>query len=429
MKSWAKRVVSAVLSLLAKAALVRFRPKVAAITGSVGKTSTKDAIFTVLSQFYHTRKSEKSYNSEIGIPLTILGMPNAWSNPVLWVKNFLGALTLLFFKSEYPDWLVLEVGADRPGDVASLSWLKPHVAVVTRLPEVPAHVEFFSSRDALVLEKSGLVRAARPDGAIVLNADDPDVLAMGRSYSGRIITFGLGSRADIRGLAAEFVYDQAGRPAGMRYKIKSGEEVAVVHLPGALGEHHLYPVLAAMAVGESLKLNFGQMVEVLGRHVSPPGRMRIIPGLKGATVIDDSYNSSPAAAKEALTTLKNLKAGGRKVAVLGDMLELGRFAAAEHEKLGRYAAACADLLVAVGLRARSIAEGALEAGLVKDKIFQFDEALEAGQFVQNLISGGDVVLVKGSQGIRLEKVVEEVMAEPERRAELLVRQEPEWTKR
>ena len=153
--------------------VAKYKPRIVAVTGSVGKTSTKDAIYAVLASRYHVRRSDKSFNSEIGLPLTILGVPNGWSNPLRWLGNLIDGVSLIFFRASYPEWLVLEVGADRPNDIRSVAqWLPVEVAVVTRLPEVPVHVEFFDSPEEVVEEKASLISALRPGGTLVLFDDD-----------------------------------------------------------------------------------------------------------------------------------------------------------------------------------------------------------------------------------------------------------------
>ena len=152
MKTFFKKAVVFIITLEARAVLRKYKPKIVAVTGSVGKTSAKDAIYEVLSEGARVRKSEKSFNSEIGLPLTILGIPNAWSNPFRWLQNIIDGLFVLLFTVQYPQWLVLEVGADRPGDIRSLAkWLRVDIAVITRLPEVPVHVEFYAAE--AVVEK------------------------------------------------------------------------------------------------------------------------------------------------------------------------------------------------------------------------------------------------------------------------------------
>src|SRR3989344_2082713 len=167
MRSVFKQLVVTLLRLEARAVLKKYKPKIVAVTGSVGKTSAKDAIYSVLAEGSHVRKSEKSFNSEIGLPLTILGAPNAWSNPLKWIENLFDGLFLIIFPAKYPEWLVLEVGADRPGDIKSLAtWLPVDVAVITRLPEVPVHVEYFDSPEEVVEEKAALIHALKSGGTL-----------------------------------------------------------------------------------------------------------------------------------------------------------------------------------------------------------------------------------------------------------------------
>src|SRR6185437_9248398 len=166
MKDFFKKIIITLLTLEAQAVIKRYKPRIVAVTGSVGKTSAKDAIYEVLvaTSGARVRKSQKSFNSELGLPLTILGRPNAWNNPLGWLQNLFDGLLLIIRHSPYPEWLVLEVGADRPGDIKSVAtWLPVEVAVITRLPEVPVHVEFFSSPEEVVEEKAALIDALTPN--------------------------------------------------------------------------------------------------------------------------------------------------------------------------------------------------------------------------------------------------------------------------
>lgn len=418
------------LTLEARLVLRTYKPRVIAVTGSVGKTSIKDAIYAVLKNHAYVRKSEKSLNSEIGIPLTILGRPNAWNNPFLWIENLLEGLLLFFTRVEYPEWLVLEIGADRPGDIKSIAkWLPVDIAVITRLPEIPVHVEFFDSPEAVVAEKAALIEAILPGGALVLYADDERALTLKtRTRGTRVITFGFSKDADIRGEEVMIVEEKS-RPIGMRARIVGPGGEASVSIVGAVGAHALLPLLAAAATAEALNLNLADTTTALAHYEPPPGRMRLVRGIKDTVIIDDSYNSSPAAATAALDTLSLISVPGRKIAVLGDMLELGRHSVTEHKKLGSHAVRVADMLLTVGFRARDSATAALDNGMEDKNILQFEDARVAGKELQNLLQPGDCVLVKGSQSMRMERVVEEIMAEPERASELLVRQDREWKKR
>ncbi|MSR70844.1 hypothetical protein EXS62_02285 [Candidatus Kaiserbacteria bacterium] len=443
MRTLFKKLVVGIITLEARAVLRKYRPKVVAITGSVGKTSAKDAIYEVLAAGARARKSEKSFNSEVGLPLTILGVPNAWSNPFRWLQNVVDGLFLLAFTAPYPEWLVLEVGADRPGDIRSLaSWLPVDIAVITRLPEVPVHVEFFDSPEAVIEEKASLLDAVKPGGVIVLFADDPRTLALQHRLpapDARIITFGFSPNAEVRGEHIQLVKEEGKEswPIGMRADILADGVSVPMEVLGAIGPHAFLPALAAAAVGVALGKPLGESAGALGRYDPPPGRMRLIRGLKDTLIIDDTYNASPAATEAALETLDMVSHPSddlgitpkRRIAVLGDMLELGRHSAVEHRKVGAHAARTTDLLITIGFRARDIAQGALDAGMPDKNILQFEDAGKAGEELQNLLQAGDCILVKGSQSIRTERVVEEVMAEPNRAGDLLVRQDAEWKKR
>lgn len=433
MKAFFKPLVTWILTLEARLVLRRHRPRIVAVTGTVGKTTTKDALYCLLSGFFFVRKSEKSFNSEIGVPLSILGLSNAWGNPVGWLRNlFRGAIVALFLR-RYPERLVLEVGADRVGDIRSIgSWLAPDVVVVTRLAEVPVHVEFFPSVEALIEEKAALVDSLRDGGLLVLNADDADVLAFrDRAPRSNGVTFGTGKGSAVVGSHYETVYEAEDRrfPTGVTFRVDVQGNSVPVRISDALGRQLMYCVLAAFAVAVGEGLNLVRAAEILRTFEPPPGRMRLISGKGDVLIIDDTYNSSPVALSEALTTLSELRTDGRKVAILGDMLELGKYAAEEHEKAGKTAAQSCDILVTVGLRAREIAAGARASGMAATEVHEYRESVQAGRELSSMLKAGDIVLVKGSARMRMEDVVKELMAEPERAGELLVRQEEEWTRK
>jgi len=446
MKDFFRKIIIVLLTLEAKAVVRRYKPRIVAVTGSVGKTSAKDAIYEVLAHTgggVRVRKSQKSFNSELGLPLTILGRPNAWNNPLGWIQNLLDGLFLIMFHSPYPEWLVLEVGADRPGDIQSVAkWLPVEVAVITRLPEVPVHVEFFNSPEEVVEEKAALIDALVPDGTLVLyadpsrqggaEADDSRANDMRRRAVGKhVVTFGFTDEVDVRAQNFKVIYEegQEHMPVGIEAHIALGGVSVPAQVLGTAGAHTLLPALAAVAVGRALGKDLAECVQALGSYVPPPGRMHLLRGIKGSAIIDDTYNSSPAAVEAALDTMVLIAPHGRKIAVLGDMLELGRHSVEEHRKIGTYAAGTADLLVTIGFRARDIAQGALDAGLDEKNILQYEDATKAGEELAGMVGQGDCVLVKGSQSMRMERTVEELMANPESAHELLVRQDVEWIKR
>ncbi len=169
MKTIFKKIITYILQIESRLIIFKYKPKIIAIIGSVGKTSTKDAVYRVISDISYVRKSEKSYNSEIGLPLTILGIPNGWNNPLIWFKNILKGLWLFLAPHKYPKWLVLEVGVGKPGDMRhTASWLKTDVVIITAIGETPAHIEFFNSRKHLIEEKSKLIKTFVKSGDLIL---------------------------------------------------------------------------------------------------------------------------------------------------------------------------------------------------------------------------------------------------------------------
>lgn len=417
MKNFLKKIITSILIWESKLILKKYKPSIVAVTGSVGKTSTKDAIYTVLSPHGYVRKSDKSFNSEIGVPLTILGCQNGWRDPSIWIKNIFEGLELIFFKSEYPSMLILEVGADHPGDIESLSkWLKTDVVVMTKIGEVPVHVEFFPSVEALVKEKSYLIKSLKKDGTLVLLADDPRVSAMAEGVAQKIMTFGMASAATVTASDSSVTYDTQSLPDGMSFKLNyEGNSIPVI-LKSVLGNQQIYPLIAAATVGLSRGLSITKIVEAVVQHIPPHGRMNILKGMNGSVVIDDTYNSSPVALQEGLATLASLTCSGKKIAVLGDMMELGSFSTDEHRKAGAQAVQSSNVLVTVGQRAKQM----------NDTAVSFNASEEAAEYLKGIVGAGDVVFVKGSQSVRMERISAALLEDPTKAGELLVRQEEEW---
>lgn len=429
MKSVFKKIVVSILTAEAKLLLNRTKPKIIAITGSVGKTTTKDAIYHVLKDHVRARKSEKSFNSDIGVPLSVLGLSNGWSNPFLWLKNLVDGFMLAAFPHKYPEVLVLEMGVDRPGDMALLTdWIKPDVVVLTRLPRVPVHVEYFDTPEAVIAEKMKLVEALKPDGILVYNHDDEEVLKVAEGVRQQAIGYSRYSPSQFFA-SADQIYYQDSLPAGVEFTVKHIDEEVTVRFMGALGVQNTHSVTAACAVASIFDISLDEASKALDSFVPPAGRMRVIPGIKNTLIIDDTYNSSPVAAERALSSLFELDSFNRKIAVLGDMLELGRYSVSEHEKVGEQAAEGCDVIFTVGVRAQAIARQALSFGFSEKNLYQFDDVEKAGKELQSLMAEGDVILVKGSQGMRMERIVKEVMAEPGKAPELLVRQSEVWQKK
>lgn len=445
MKTTFKKIIVFILKIESRAVLYRYKPNIIAITGSVGKTSAKDAIYAVLSKISYVRKSEKSFNSEIGLPLTILGVPNGWNNPVVWFLNILKGLWLFLNPftgpSKYPKWLVLEVGIGKQGDMRrTVSWLKTDAVVMTAIGDTPSHVEFFNSHQHLVEEKSLLIKTLKKDGILVLNADDKAILGMKEKSRHRTVTYGFTEDADVLGSNDVIFYNKDSEPEGIIFRVdEEGRSLPVV-IEKVFGRNHVYAALSALALSSGLKFNILAAIDSLKNYDVAPGRMRLLKGINDCLIIDDTYNSSPFACESALRTLGQVKTekikneAGRKIAVLGDMLELGRHTFSAHKNIGKIAKEIltensngdTDTLMVVGQRAKAIEEGAIENGINPENIFEFLDSREAGNFLKTFVQKDDLILVKGSQGMRMERAVEAILLDKENKNKLLVRQEAEW---
>lgn len=426
MKEVFKSIVVHILTAEAAVLLRRHKPKIIAVTGSVGKTSTKDAIYAAIKNHTYARKSEKSFNSAIGVPLTVLGLPNAWSNPLYWMRNIIDGFFIAFFSRKYPDVLILEAGIDRPSDMDHLtSWLLPDIVVMTRLPDVPVHVEYFSSPEAIVQEKMKLVSAMKPDGVLVYNNDDVVIQAKLAEVLQKKVGFGRYLETNFTAREDHIVYTD-NQPSGVEFSIFNHGNKYKLNISGTIGMQHVYSCSAAIAVASEIGVSIEAATESLKTLQTPNGRMKLISGLKASVLIDDTYNSSPIAVEQALQALKELNYTKRKIVVLGDMMELGKFSSAEHKRIGSLVPDVANILLTIGVRARQIAEGAMSVGMSEENIFQYDDVARAGKELQSMLQPGDAVLVKASQGVRAERIVEEVMSEPEKASELLVRQDRVW---
>ncbi|OHA16912.1 MAG: hypothetical protein A3C79_01115 [Candidatus Taylorbacteria bacterium RIFCSPHIGHO2_02_FULL_45_28] len=472
-----KKILAAILILESRLILAKYRPFIVAVTGSVGKTSTKDAIYSVLkNQSNYVRKSEKSLNSEIGLPLTIIGVPNAWHSLWGWLRNISCGLGLIFRKNEYPDCLVLEIGADHPGDIRKIArWLHPEIAVVTQVSSTPVHVEFFKSPKEVFEEKASLATAVKKGGTLVLFADNEKVLLLGelvKDKDVKVISFGTINKADVKGSEQRIVYELAEVPvsataqisisksismpistseesnqtssipvsasnstslavatkipSGFTFKLNLNGMSTQVSINGLLGRSYMYPLLAAAAVGKVKDVPISAIINGLNNYEAPKSRMNIIAGSYDTTLIDDSYNSSPDAVISALNTLKELETNGSKIIALGDMMELGHYSAEEHRRIGREVVGVASVLVTVGQRSRTTADEAVKNGFVVGNVHAFDNSIEAGEFLKTIIKTGDLVLIKGSQSIRMERIVKMLMKYPDQADQLVVRQEKEW---
>ena len=427
MKELIKPLVITILTWQAKLVLKKKKPFIIGVTGNLGKTTTKDAIYYAMKDSVNVRRSQKSMNSEFGVPLTILGQKSGWSNPIAWIVIIIKGM-FVPFDEHYPTHLVLEIGADRPGDIKSIGgWVHPNITVVTQFGQVPVHIEFFKNRDAVVEEKGYLVKALKESGLFIWNADDHDALTLLNKTDARTMSIGIHSNdADIQ---AKNIAPYGETIEGTKADILIKDKHYDLKIPGVLGKSSVYATLPALAVAVELGIPVEKAIKGIVEAPHAPGRMRILQGVNDTTIIDDTYNASPKATEHGLKTLEELDIKGRKIAVLGDMLELGEYSRDEHYKIGMIAGKVVHKLLTVGIRSRVTAEGALDAKMKDEHILQCDTSIEAGKELMKLLKAGDVIYLKGSQGVRMERAVKMILASSHEPKLVLARQERHWQKR
>ena len=342
------------------------------ITGNVGKTTTKEATAAALGARYRVLRTTSSFNNEIGVPLTFLGI-----EPTHEVA-------------------VIEMGFYVPGEIADLCRLvRPQVGVITRIPEVPVHYSRTPSVDAIAMGKSELIEALPADGVALLNADDPRVRGLAPRTKARVVLFGESADADLRATDVN-----ARGIEGLRFVAHDGARSVDVRLP--LPGRHLVPAaLAALGAAAALGVPMDEAATALSTMDAPAHRMNVRRTAE-FVVIDDSYNASPAAVTAALSVLGSVTT--RRVAVIGDMLELGTLSADAHEAAGREAARQTDVLVGVGELARTMVNAARSAGL-RDT-HQVADRAEALMLLRRILRRGDTVLVKGSHSLALDELAD-----------------------
>jgi alanine racemase len=391
-----------------------WHPTVIAVTGSTGKTSTKEAIATVLSSTYATFRSWQNYNDLLGIPLS------------------LGRL------EERHEYAVLELSCDHPGEIADLCRItNPHIGVLTNIS--PSQLQYFGTVDRLANELATLLTRLPSDGVAIVNSDDCRELLQRTPITAPIQTFSPSSAQHVHvtweGVRAQWIAPNSpptisiSQPNG-RDKLRPYIDLAS-HL---LGAHHVSTMLAAYIVGRQCGLQTEEIQHALANVRPMPGRLQPLPGIEGMMLLDDTHNATPASMIAGLETLKALPAG-KRIAILGDMLRLGDYEEEAHLQVGRKAASCVEYLILRGARAELVAESARKAGLPPEHIIITATHEDAAQVAREL-AGEDqtpgetlpkaVVLIKGSEEMRMERVTERLMTHPEQAPELLVRQTLGW---
>ena len=360
---------------IAHAWRMKFHIPVVAITGSNGKTTTKDLTAAALSALGPVEKTQANFNNEIGLPLTLLGIEEEHAAAVV------------------------EMGMRGLGQIRALAGVAaPTVGIVTNVGET--HMELLGSIERIAQAKGELAEAIPAGGSLILNADNPYVAAMRHKAraSVRVLTFGIEQAADVQGM------DIRAEGAGMSFTVQHDGRRSEFSIP-MLGQHNVYNALAAIAAGLALGLSTERIRR--GLSTLKPTKMRFEHLEKnGWHLINDAYNASPMSMKAAIETLSSL-ATGRKIAVLGDMLELGDIAREAHLSVGRAIAEHGfDALVTRGELGEHIAEGAQQAGMMPDRVYRAASHEEAADILKGILAPGDTVLFKGSRGMAMEKIIE-----------------------
>lgn len=417
-KQFGKEAVQRFLEMLVKIKLRRGRPVIIGVTGSFGKTSTKEAIYTVLRSGYSVECAKKGLNTEIGLALAVLGRESGFSSPVKWLGILIKAVFNAFF-SKKTDFLVLEYGADKPGDIENLTKIaKPDIAVITHIAEVHRAKGQFKSEEEIFNEKKKLAVSLGREGIAILNAKDKFL----KNLEGK-----LNCRTLMWNNKTFFADNLKNTLSGFEAAIHMDGKKFTAHFPIA-GAYHIDILLPALLIGALKGITPEEGIAALQNFKLPPGRMSIIEGKFGAIILDGTYNASPRTVEQALELLKDFP-GKRKIAVLGNMNEIGDTTRQAHEEIGMLLGKWLDMLITVGENARIIAEKGLKNGLSKHKIKTLSSAEEAGRLLAPQLGKRDIVLLKGSQNlVRLERTVKILMAHPEQAHKLLCRQEPEWHK-
>ncbi len=416
MKNMVLKFIYLILASFAKRVINKHKPFVIGITGSAGKGSAKEAVFQVLHDKFgeQVRKNYGSLNAEIGIPLTIMGydsLPSKLLWPWFLIKAYFRTL-----EKKYPKYLILEMGVEHPGDISYFSEIvRPDIGVITLI--APAHLANFKDFDALKKEKLSLIDIVKPAGKIFINADDHE---LSKLHNNDLVRIGIKNK-DVDYRADNIEIDLA----GTNYRIvTTGQNIAVKS--DLLGDQFVYSQLIAFAIGQSFGIQSLQIKKSLEKLVPTSGRMHLVRGRRGINIIDDTYNSNPEAVKAALDVLSKMKYDSRKVAIIGNMNELGSFEKEAHKIIGQYAKGKCDFAIFIGPNSKIMQQGYGD----KENSAVFDSKEDLYKNLEEIIKKGDLVLIKASQNKNyFEEITKKLMLDTSQAGQLLVRQSNFWLKK
>lgn len=411
------------LQLLARRVLDKYKPQIIAITGSVGKSSTKNACAELLSEKKLVHGDIDSiYNDSISLPLVILGMKKDARNTfgILWA-----CIRSIFFYHgfvKYPEVLVLELRARKPGDLKrSLDFLgEIDIGIFTGFPDNPVHSEFYDTASDLFKEKSQMLGYIKKGGVVILNYDDERVMKLAgkaKKQHLKIKTIGFDNDADMYAESPVLDSDhgffgEKSGPVGVSFKLHygdSGQNTIPIRLPKIFSIHHVYPVLFGLSLAEEFDVNFVESSQQLLEYTSPPHRMQVVSGIKNSTIIDDTFNSSPASVEAALVSMTMMRVPGKKIVIFGDMLELGKQSKKIHAEIGAKISEVADTVVLYGENVLDVKKGVLDHGFDEQRIFHFKSKKSLiDHVVKRVLHEDDLVLVKGGRLLQMEEIVDQL---------------------
>ena len=425
------KILIPLLAFYARRIIKINRPMVIGITGSVGKSSAKEAVYTVLKDRYRVRKNKGNLNNEMGVPLSIISDIEPKGDLLKWLRILSSGLLMSFKKdSTYPKILILEMAVDRTNDMDYLTSIaSPKIAIITDIGV--SHLEFFKDEKQILKEKAKIWKKIPANGLSIFNYDNFYLRTYKKKIKSPHLSYGFRPSADI---CAEDFKIGFSRELGEGVNIAQGVSFRInyktiflpVVLPRIISKSQVYSALSAVAVGLHLGMNLVEIAEKLKNFRPLPGRMKLIRGKQGNLIIDDTYNSAPNSLKSALETLALVKSK-KKTVVLGDMLELGKIEKSAHSEVGRMVYSIAGKIILVGKRTLETHRELRKLGFPKDKIFHFHTVEKLIPQITSLIGKGELILVKGSQGMRMEKAIEPLI--PEKSRKLLPRQDKYWKKK
>jgi UDP-N-acetylmuramyl pentapeptide synthase len=434
MKGLVASFVLGYLQFFAKVKLMRIHPKIIGVTGSVGKTSLIAALHTIISSTFKTKTTFKG-NSESGIPLEILGIKMKDYSVRSWLKAMVAAPFKLFDDEKY-EILIVEMGVDAPQEPKNMSYLlkivKPDIGIMLNV--APVHTEQFDGDiDLIAKEKGLLVTTMNKNDVAIVNADDERIAKLIPEIKAKVLAFGSSNYPAFGGASSlrttNYVLSSSGVQFDFSYQNKN---YSLIFKNKIFFKEYQYIFAAAILAAKELEISIEDSIKRLEeKYALPAGRLSALKGENNSTIIDSSYNASPAAMLAAINLLQEMKTSGQKIAVLGDMRELGSLAQEKHEGVAVAAANFFDKIILVGPLMRKFAAPAILAvGFPKNNLFQFNKSKGVGDFIANeILKENDLILVKGSQNtIFLEQTVYELMKEKARASELLCRQLDYWQK-